>query len=236
MRKLIPLAVVLYAVAAHAQTAQITVNQQNRTIQVTASADAEQMADVANVSIGFQVYGPDEQAAYAKGSERSNAIARALADAGVKKDDMQSENQNLSATPVYDEQQKKLGAFQVSQSWTVKCSATSAANILHIAVLAGANNSGNINWDVADPDTLQGKAAARALQRAREQARTMAAGLDVRLGMLIYASNEAPDQVGPRPMMRAMAGLVANKAPVPLAINPQKITKSATVTAIFAIE
>ena len=82
----------------------------------------------------------------------------------------------------------------------------------------------------------QAEAAAKALQSARTQAEQMATGLNVKLGALLYASNET--QAEPvRPLMRAMAAWrrMAEKVE-PLAINPRQIEKSATVYAVFAIE
>jgi uncharacterized protein YggE len=64
----------------------------------------------------------------------------------------------------------------------------------------------------------------------------MAAGMNVKLGALIYASNETQSEPI-RPMMQAMAkSSMAAAAPPPLAINPRRIEKSATVYAVFAIE
>lgn len=240
MRDFILSAMVLSAtLSAAAQNPQIQINKDNRTISITASDTADETATIARVHVGFIVYGPDEQSTYATGSQRSNAIAKALADAGVPKDSIQSENQNLNPVPVYENNQvpkpdQANRKYQLSQSWTVKVGAESAANILHVAVLAGANNSGGIDWDVADNDELQAKAAAKALASARNVAQSMAAGLGVKLGPLVYATNQLPEGNGPRPFMAMAKRQVV--APAPLAISPQKVEKSATVTAVFAIE
>jgi uncharacterized protein YggE len=62
----------------------------------------------------------------------------------------------------------------------------------------------------------------------------MAKGLSVKLGALLYANNETQAQP-PVPLMRLNAAKAA-AAPAPLAINPRRIEKSATVYAVFAIE
>jgi uncharacterized protein YggE len=221
---------------------QIQVNKDNRTLAITASDTASAMADTATVYIGFLVYGPDAQAAYAKGSQVSNAIAKALTGAGVEKAALQSESQNVAETPQY-ELEKLLPAeqaqkkFQVRQSWTVRTSADEAAKILNTAVNAGANQSGQIDWSVADENALEAKAAGKALARAHAVAAQMAQGLNIKLGNLIYASNQAPETPRPMPMMRAMAAAPASSSkPEPLAISPRKIERSATVYAVFSIE
>lgn len=230
---------VLFAAIVHAQ--QIQVNKDNRTLAITATASASAMADTATVHIGFVVYAPDAKAAYAKGSEISNAIVKALRGAGVSGADIQSESQNLAETQQYELEklppaEQAQRKFHLRQSWTVKTKAADAARVLNVAVNAGANQSGQIDWSVADENALEAKAASKALARARAIADQMAKGLGIKLGELIYASNQGAENL--RPMI--MAGMAMKAEPAaastPLAINPRKVERSATVYAVFAIE
>jgi len=229
---------VIVAVAANAQTIQV--NKDNRTIAITATDKVVMMADTATVHIGFIAYGPDSDSAYAAGSRTSNAIVKAITAAGVPSDAIQSENQNVS--PVQEYQVDKLTPaekaqrkFQVTQSWTVRTPADNAAKILDLAVKAGANQSGQIDWSLKDENASQAEAAGKALQRARTVAAEMAKGLNVKLGALVFASNETQAEP-PRPLMQAMATKVVTVNAEPLAINPRQIEKTATVYAVFAIE
>jgi uncharacterized protein YggE len=243
MKNLTLSAVVLSTALAATATAQtIQVNKDNRTIAITATDKVIVMADSATVHIGFIAYGPDKDAAYAAGSTLSNAIVKSLTTAGVSNDVIESESQNIS--PVQDYQIDKLTPaekaqrkFLITQSWSVRANAADAAKILDLAVKAGANQSGQIDWSLKDENAPQAEAAAKALQRARIVATEMAKGLDAKLGALIYASNET--QAEPvRPLMKVFS--VANSAmaapPAPLAINPRRVEKTATVYAVFAIE
>ncbi|HEU5342084.1 SIMPL domain-containing protein [Edaphobacter sp.] len=232
-------AVVPAALPASAQTIQVS--KENRTIAVTATDKVIALADTATVHVGFIDYGPDSAAAYATGSKISNSIMNALSGAGIPKDAIESENQNVS--PVQPYQVEKLDAaerarrqFQVTQSWTVRVPAADAAKTLDIAVKAGADQSGQIDWSFKDENAPQAEAAAKALKRARDQAEQMAQSLNAKLGALLYASNEV--QATPvRPLMRAMAAApMAEQKVEPLAINPRQIEKNATVYAVFAIE
>jgi uncharacterized protein YggE len=231
------LAAVLAAASSNAQTIQV--NKDNRTIAITATDKVIVMADTATVHIGFIAYGPDSDAAYATGSRISNAIVKAVTAAGIPNDAIESENQNVS--PVQEYQIDKLTPaekaqrkFQVVQSWTVRAPADDAAKILDVAVKAGANQSGQIDWSLKDENAAQVEAAGKALQRARTVATEMAKGLNVKLGALLYANNETQAEP-PRPLM-GMAMKSAAVAQAPLAINPRRIEKSATVYAVFAIE
>jgi uncharacterized protein len=223
-------------------TAQtIQVNQNNRTIAVTVSDVAETAADLATVHIGFEIYAADADGAYAAGSQISNAVIDALHKAGVEDKSIESEGQSLRQNMHFDDKDSALDRakkqFVLTQSWTVKTSAADAAKVLHIAVEAGANNSGQIDWDVKDRTGLQAQAAAKALQHAQAVAEQMAKGLNAHLGALIYASNQPPPEIGAFGVISGVGGgiAMAQKA-VPLAIKPQKIRESATVYAVFAIE
>ncbi len=222
---------------------QIVVSKENRTIAVTTSAEATADADTVTVQIGFLVYGADRESAYALGSKTSNAISAALKAAGVPADTIQSESQGISPVQQYGNNdwtlaEKAARKFQVQQSWSVKTGAANGARVLDVAVKAGANQSGQMSWSVADQDALQAKAAKLALERARQIAQQMAAGLTATLGPLVYASNEAPAR-NPVPVAQfkaAIHGNVASPEPAPLSISAQKVSTSATVYAVFSIQ
>lgn len=228
--------------ASYVSAQQIAVNKENRTIAITADDTAIVDADTAVIHVGYQTYAADEKSAYAAASKISNAIAAALASAGVKKDAIESQGESINRVQPFELQnlppeQKAQRVFVAQQNWTVKTSANNASEILDVAVKAGANNSGNIEWTVADENAVEAQAAGKALKRAHEIAERMAQGLGVKLGVLIYASNQA-DRVrpvyamdAPAPMMKAARQEVA-----PLALNPRKVSRSAQVYAVFTVE
>jgi uncharacterized protein YggE len=219
----------------------ITVSKENRTIAITATDSVTATADVATVHIGYVVYAVDQDTAYAAGSKVSNAVIGALKAAGVPADAIQSQDQSVAPVQPFQltnltDTEKAQRKFVATQSWAVRTNAADAARTLDLAVKAGANNSGQIDWSLKDENTPQTQAAGKALQRAREVAQAMASGLGVKLGVLIFASNET--QAAPvRPLMGGKLMAAQAAAPVaPLAINPQQIEKTATVYAVFAIE
>ena len=220
----------------------ITVSKENRTIAITATDSVTTMADIATVHVGFVVYAVDHDSAYASGSKVSNAVVGALKAAGVPSDAIESENQNLTEVQQYQMNQlsaeeKAKRKWMLAQNWNVRTNAADAARVLDLAVKAGANQSGAIDWSLKDENKPQAEAAGKALQRARVVADEMARGLNVKLGVLIFASNET--QAAPiRPVMAAMKmqSVAGMAAPAPLAINARQIEKTATVYAVFAIE
>jgi hypothetical protein len=225
------------SVAVSAQTIQV--NKENRTIAITTSDQAEAIADVAVLSVGFTTYGPDQDSTYADGSQTSNAIIKALRGSGVSADSIESDNQNLSAIEDSDKVRWAKGIrFTFSQAWHVTVAAKDAATILHVAITSGANDSGGIQWKLANDDAVESEAAAKALAHAQQIAESMAKGLHTRLGALVYASNQAPQRtVFGYSLNTESASLGRAKLNLkPLAISPGRIEKTATVYAVFAIE
>lgn len=210
---------------------QIKIDTANRTLTVTASDSVSVEPEVAVLRIGFETAPSDAKSAYAEGSRVSNGIRDALKQAGVADDAIRSESQFLEP----DYTQPKQHKFKLQQQWTVRVEPARAAEILDVAVSSGANNAGGIEWTVKDEKALEAQALEKAAGRARENAATLARGMGVKLGALLYVTNQLAVGVAPVPMMRAMA-VSAGVASAPLAIVPQKVTNSATVHAVFAIE
>jgi uncharacterized protein len=234
-------AIVLSTALAATATAQtIQVNKDNRTIAITTSDEAEAVADIAVVTVGFNSFGTDQDQTYADASRISNAIIKALRDAGIKADSIESGSQNLSAIDDNDKPRYAKGIrFQFSQSWHVTVAAKDAADTLHVAITAGANDSGGIQWKLANDDALEAEAAQKALAHAQQIAARMAKGLNAKLGPLVYASNQTPPRTlfGGMMLNTESASVSASRINLkPIAISPDKIEKSATVYAVFAIE
>jgi hypothetical protein len=229
-----------------AQTIQI--NRENKTIAISASDEATATADIAAITVGLEAFAPDSSSAYEMGGKLSQNILAALRKVSVKDEDIESAQQSLQRNTQFDdkatddERTKKQFVFQ--QSWTVSVSPKFAPEVIRIAVTAGANKSGEIDWRLSSQKALQARAAENALIKARGIADNMADGLHVKLGALIYASNETPNTkiYFARPKQEHMmytesaeVGGTANLLPA-LELRPQTIREEATVYAVFAIE
>lgn len=229
---------VLLLIATTAASAQtIQVSKDNKTIAITATDSATLPADTADISIGFTTYGTAQDPTYAACSTTSNKIITTLTEAGLPKAQIVSNEQHLNPIEADDKLHFDKGfRFVCSQSWKVTTAAQNAANTLNLAITAGANNSGNIEWRLADDNALDAEAAQKALAHAQQIASQMAKGLGSKLGTLIYASNQAPSRFG-GPLIQAESAMIMRKVEIkPLAILPDKVTRSATVYAVFSVE
>jgi uncharacterized protein YggE len=207
------------------------VDSTNRTLTVSATDSVSVEPDLAVIHIGFDTQPEDAKSAYADGAGASNAIIAAIKQAGVPETAIRSESQYLDRD--YSNKQPK---FVLRQPWTVKVSPDRAAEVLDVAVTAGATSSGQIDWTVKDEKALEAEALDKAASRARANAEVLAKGMGVRLGSLIYVSNQMSAPQFPRPVpMMAMTNALAAPPP-PLAIEPHQVSREATVYAVFAIE
>jgi hypothetical protein len=213
-----------------AQT-QLKIDSSNRTIAATADDTVAVEPDLAVLHIGFDTPLEDAKAAYADGARISNAIIAAVKQAGVAEGDIRSESQYLNRD------WNKPHKFKLTQQWTVRVPPGRAAEILDVAVSAGATTSGEIEWTVRDEHALEAQVLERAASRAKANAEVIAKGMGVHIGSLLYVSNQV-QSIGPRPMMR-MSVLSAESnqaAPPPLAIEPHKVSRTANVYAVYSIE
>lgn len=224
------LATALPAIAQQSSQPQLNVSPTNRTLTVTANDSVTAEPDVAIVHVGFETQPSSAKDAYASGAQTSNAIIDALKQAGVPEAAIHSESQFLQR----DYSVPKSHKFVLTEQWTVKTTPKRAAEILDTAVTAGANSSGQIEWNVNDERSLENQALDKAAARAKADAAELAKGMGVRLGALIYVSNEVSEPV--RPMMASRLFTPERAQAPPLAIEPQKVTRSASIYAVYAIE
>jgi uncharacterized protein YggE len=230
---------VAFAVPAHSQmneSPSLAINKDNRTLTISATDHAEADAEVADLSVGYTVYGATLQAAYKAASESSNGIVKAMLDAGATKAEIQSRAQQVARLNDYEQKQQKGAKFRVSQTWTVSTEPGKAAVILDAAVQAGANQSGDITWRMKSNLALDEEALRKATEHAKALAMTMAQSLGATLGKPVYATNNVTQTVV-RPVfaMRAMAEDKVG-APAPLDIEAERVQSNATVQIVFAIE
>jgi uncharacterized protein len=235
----------VFLVPSIAQSQTIQINRENKTIAISTTDEATSIADLAGITIGFEVYGVDSGGTYSEAGKLSQAILEALHKAGIKDESIESAAQGLQRNTEFDDKAKSderaKKQFVFRQSWTVSSTSAAAAEVIRVAIAAGANQSGAIEWRLSERKELQAKAAENALVKARAVAQQMADGLHVRLGPLIYASNETPDarisfkRPADTPYLDTENATVAVTVPK-LEIRPQTVREEATVYAVFAIE
>lgn len=223
--------------AQQATQVQLKIEPSNRTLTVSAEERVTADPEIAILHIGFETQPSDAKTAYAAGAKTSNDIVAALKQAGIPETSIRSESQHLDSIGY------KSHKFKLVQQWTVKTPPERAAEILDVAVSAGATDSGQIDWTVQDVKALEDQALEKAAARAKADAAVLARGMGVQLGPLVYVTNEVSG-LREIPMngrnfsafAPMSAGVMGRERDQPLAIEPRKVSRTASVYAVFAIE
>ena len=210
---------------------QLKIDSTNRTLTVSAEERVTADPDLAIVHIGFQTPPSDSKSAYALGGKISNEIVAALKQAGIPESSIRSERQSLDSVDT------KSHKFRLVQSWVVEAPPERAAQVLDVAIAAGATESGDIDWTLRDVHALEDQALDHASQRARSDAAVLAKSMGIHLGALVYVTNQTSAPVSLNGFaMRNFAGGGGGGAPQALAIEPRKVSRTANVYAVYAIE
>jgi uncharacterized protein YggE len=225
------------AAAQQTSQVQLKIEAANRTLTVSAEGRVTADPEIAILHIGFETPFSDAKTAYAAGAKTSNEIVTALKQAGIPETSIRSESQHLKN---FDYKTRK---FKLVQKWTVKTPPERVAEILDIVIAAGATDSGEVEWIVKDEKALEDQALDKAATRARADAEVLAKSMGVHLGAVIYVTNEVSI---PYSVFGASRSVVANNSAgsgeysaLPrelLAIEPRKVSRIATVYAVYAIE
>lgn len=230
------------SMASEAQSVQV--NQQNRTIEIAASSSVEVTADLVTITVGYHNYGPTHDVAFAENVRTAAAILKAWKDVGVPDKDISTNSltsrptseDELGGSPPADRKQKQ---YVVDQSWKITRSVEVAQKLLDIAVDAGANDVGEQEWHLADPNAAEAQAYTSALEKARSLANQIAKSLGAKIGSLLYVSNESRASNFETANVEASSERFANtdrKVRPETKLLPQKVEKSGYVRAIFALE
>jgi uncharacterized protein YggE len=220
-------------IAQQANQLQLKIDPSNRTLTVSADERVTADPDLAILHIGFQTSPSDAKTAYATGAKISNEIVAALKQTGIPDASIRSQGQGLESFDA------KSHRFRLAQSWLVNAPPERAAEVLDIAIAAGATESGDIDWTLQDVHSLEDQALNRAAVRAKSDAAVLAKAMGARLGALVYLSNQvAAGQSSEAFGLRNFAGKSDryNGSPQTLAIEPRKVSRTASVYAVYAIE
>jgi uncharacterized protein len=103
---------------------------------------------------------------------------------------------------------------------------TKVANVIDTLVGAGANDIGNVNFEVSQASKLLDDAREKAVADARRKAEIYARAAGVTLGAPMSISEEG----APQPAFRAKTAMPVAAAPTPIAQGEETLSVSVSVT------
>ncbi len=163
------------------------------------------------------------------------AVFQAVQKEGVQTKDTQSESFSLS--PAYDwtNGRQILGGYEASQTLSVKVrDLDKVSAVLGAATNAGANQAGDVNFAIDNPEKVRATAREKAITQAQEKAATLATQLHMSLGKIKGFMEDSAGQ-GPLPMMKRVmldsSAAGAGAAPsLPLPAGQQEVDVQVSLT------
>lgn len=226
------------SLCANAQSIRLT-SDNKRTIEATTTEKISVLADAAFVKVGFNHTAETKDAAYNEIVRMGNKILKALADAGIAQDAIESNALSVNREEDLSRSEKSTPKirFTAEQQWRVYVTATDAQKVIDVAVAAGANSVQGVEWAISDPQSLREKAYAAALSRAKEMAEQAATQAHVKLGELVSIVNgDESESFAKLTIKRNLQAVMVEAAVLPnLVLYPSKVEREATVTVVYAI-
>jgi uncharacterized protein YggE len=203
------------------------------TISVSGEGKVTGAPDIAQLTFGVTT----GRQGTAKGAmqmltQEMNKVIAAVKAAGVAEQDITTSS--FSLQPQYDwvDGKQLSRGFEASETLTVKVrDLDKTSDVLGAATTAGANQAGDVNFTIDNPETLRAQAREKAIAQAKEKAIKLAQELGMQLGTL-KGFNEGSSPVPPMPYVRTM-GMAASGAAdmaVPLPAGDQDIMSSVSLT------
>jgi len=129
------------------------------TIEATTTEKISVPSDSAIVKVGFNHIADTKDAAYNETVRLGAKIIKALIDAGISKEEIQTETLNVvrEEEPSRNISSSPKMRYSAEQQWRIHVVAADAQKTIDIAVAAGANSVQGVEWNVSDPQSLRAK-------------------------------------------------------------------------------
>ena len=177
MKKLVAmilaLAMILAAAAALADTK----------ISVNGNGEVRVSADTAVISLGVNAQDKDVLKAQQKVNETIAAIRKALTEAGVKEENINTDYMNIYAIYDYRDDLEQVVAYNANSSLAIRVTdMETVGNVIDLCFAAGANTLNGINFSASDTEEAKAEAMKRAVADAKKKAEILAeaAGLKIK--------------------------------------------------------
>lgn len=206
-----------------------------KTISVSGSGEVFGKPDVAYITLGVDQADKDAGKAIDSANSILTAIVKAVGDAGVKEEDIQTTSYNIYPEDRTDPQTgqptgERIFHVNLAVSVTIR-DITKVGAVLQAGLGAGANNINSLSFGISDTKALEAAARKAAVADAYDRAKQLAEAAGVTLGTPITIS----ESVGsvPVPMFnRAADFAMAAAAPQ---INAGQLSVSISVNITYSI-
>jgi uncharacterized protein YggE len=211
-------------------------SEPTKTISVSGSGEVFGKPDVAYVTLGVDQTDKDAGKAIDTANTTLTAIVKALSEAGVKDEDIQTTSYDIYPEDPTDPQTgqptgDRIFHVQLAVTVTIR-DITKVGAVIQAGLGAGANNLNNLSFGIADTKTLEADARKAAVADAHDRAAQLAEAAGVTLGTPISISESVGSVPVPQ-FNRANATFAAAAAPPQ--INGGQLSVDITVNITYSI-
>jgi uncharacterized protein YggE len=217
-------------------------NQMN-TITITGTGTVTMPPDEVTMYMGVQTTSNDAATAQQINAEKMEQVIKALQDAGIAKDDIETAGYSIypvrdyyyGAYPVSEPEDPGITSYVVSNQLKVSIKdIDDVGSIIDTAVAAGANEVNSITFTLSDETRQKAREQAlkNAVKAAELDADALAVALGVRITEAVQASTSGGSFAGPAPAVEY--AVAESKSSTP--IQPGDVSVSAYVTVMYQFE
>lgn len=172
--------------------AEITNQPYARTVTVSAEGKVTVKPDIARISLSVVSQGATVKAVTKDGNEKMNAVVKAVKAMGVEDKDITTSQYDLYPEYKYiSSQPPKIVGYKLDQEVQLKVRKLEAVeDVLDTGIKAGANQVGQLSFDIDDTTDIKKQAREIAFNKAKEKAQEMASAAGVSLGKVITFSED----------------------------------------------
>lgn len=203
-------------------------------LNVSASAEASRVPDVATLSAGVVTEAADGNTAMRQNAQQMDKVLAAVKAAGIAERDVQTSGINLSPRYRYAENETpKITGYQASNTVSLKVRDIGAlGKVLDALAAQGANQINGPSFQIDEPGPVEDEARLEALKKAQQRADKYARSLGLKVRRIVSISESGG---GFRPMMMARSMSASMSADVATPVSPGETTVSVNLEVVFEL-
>ena len=169
--------------------AEVTSQPYARTITVDAEGKINVKPDIARINLSVVTQGSSVKNITNDGNQKMTAVINAVKALGVDEKDITSTSYNLSPNYDYSGKTAKITGYTLDQEIQVKVrKLDKVEDALDAGLKAGANQIGQLSFDIDDTSSVKKQSREQAFNKAKEKAQQMASAAGVKLGRVVTFS------------------------------------------------
>jgi uncharacterized protein len=219
--------------------AQVFSEPMSKSITISAEGKITANPDIAMVNLAVVSQSKNVKDAVKDGNEKMKKIYDAMKSISVEEKDIKSTRYNLY--PNYDYSKSysspRITGYSLNQEFQIKIrDLDNIENVLDKGVEAGANQIGQLSFDIDNPAELKKEARKKAFETAKEKAKEMADSAGVQLGEII-TFNEYEDSYLPAyPNYRMESSIAYDEAVSAPTIAPGTKDFSVSISITYSLK